>query len=452
MSRLIVGKSASDELDWFRKGLLYQIFPDRMAKLNQTDQSLLASWTDLPTRENFFGGNFKGIEEKLDYVSTLATANVYMTPIFRAPANHRYDTEDYLAIEPMLGSENDFKDLVESASSRGVGIILDGVFNHCGETFGPFVKAIEGDPNSRLWFNFEDRGNEYQTCGGAQFMPKINTSNAEVVAYFEKVMKKWDSFGIRGWRLDVPWKNDVNFWKKLQSLTQDLNSSGLWIAEAWAQWQFASEFNSIMNYHARNRLLDLVHLHHADAEDFFVDLGQWCATRNDPSLILNVVGSHDTTRLINMCGGNAISAQIILTLNSLIPGVPMLYYGDEIGMEGENDPDCRRTFPTKLTLSQEAFLNVVRPVFNLRGLHTSLSHGDLQLESARNHAFIFSRNSDGCRILVAGNTSERIERFNFEASSDWTIIAGNIEIGEGEVLLHPNTLVYQLAPGCSCKM
>jgi glycosidase len=207
-----------------------------------------------------------------------------------------------------------------------------------------------------------------------------------------------------------------------------------------------------MNYHARNRLLDLVHLHHSDAEDFFVDLGQWCATRNDPSLILNVVGSHDTTRLINMCGGNAISAQIILALNSFIPGVPMLYYGDEIGMEGENDPDCRRTFPTKLTLSQEAFLNVVRPVFNLRGLHTSLSHGDLQLESARNHAFIFSRNTDGCRILVAGNTSERIERFNFEASSDWTIIAGHIEIGEGEVLIHPNTLVYQLAPGCSCKM
>ena len=452
MRREIVGKSSSDELDWFRKGLLYQIFPDRMAKFNQTHQSPTVPWMDMPTRENFFGGNFKGIEVKLDYISTLSTANIYMTPVFRAPANHRYDTEDYLAIEPMLGSEDDFKGLVQSANSRGVGIILDGVFNHCGETFSPFVKAISGDTHFRSWFHFEDNGNEYQTCGGAQFMPKINTGNEEVLQYFEEVMKKWDSFGIRGWRLDVPWKNDANFWEKLQKLTRNLNSSALWIAEAWAQWQFASEFNSIMNYHARNRLLDLVQLHHADAEDFFVDLGQWCATRNDPSLILNVVGSHDTTRLMNMCAGNATNAQMILALNALIPGVPMLYYGDEIGMEGENDPDCRRSFPTELNPFQESFLGVVQPVFRLRGSHTSLSHGDLQLEAARNHAFIFSRNSDECKILVAGNTSDRIERFSFESNYEWATVSGHIEIGVGEVLLHPHTLVYQLMPGCTCKI
>jgi glycosidase len=450
MSRKIVGKVVCDNLDWFRKGVLYQIFPDRMARSNQHSETGLVQWEAMPSRENFFGGNFQGISEKVGYLDSMSVANIYMTPIFRAPANHRYDTEDYLDLDPLLGSEDDFTKLVTTADQKGIGIILDGVFNHCGETFEPFVKATKGDSRFRSWFHFESDGDEYQTCGGAQFMPKINTGNQEVVRYFEKVMRKWDAFGIRGWRLDVPWKNERSFWKSLKNLTSGLNSSSLWIAEAWAQWQFASEFNSIMNYHARNRLLDLVHLHHADAEDFFDDLGQWCATRTDPSLILNVVGSHDTTRLMNMCHGSTRDAQMILVLNALIPGVPMLYYGDEIGMAGENDPDCRRTFPVLLNENNEKFLNIVKPVFNLRGTHKSLSHGDLQLETARNHAFIFSRNFSNCRVLVAGNTSDRVERFSFDTSSDWQVVSGRIEVQIGEVFLHPRTLVYKLLPGCEC--
>jgi len=450
MSREIVGKVVSDNLDWFRKGVLYQIFPDRMAKSNQHSETGLVQWEAMPSRENFFGGNFQGISEKIGYLDSMSVANIYMTPIFRAPANHRYDTEDYLDLDPLLGSEDDFTKLVTTADQKGIGIILDGVFNHCGETFEPFVEAKKGDSRFRSWFHFESDGDEYQTCGGAQFMPKINTGNQEVVQYFEKVMRKWDSFGIRGWRLDVPWKNERSFWKSLKTSTSSLNSSSLWIAEAWAQWEFASEFNSIMNYHARNRLLDLVHLHHADAEDFFDDLGQWCATRTDPSLILNVVGSHDTTRLMNMCHGSTRDAQMILVLNALIPGVPMLYYGDEIGMAGENDPDCRRTFPVLLNEDNEKFLDIVKPVFNLRGTHKSLSHGDLQLEAARNHAFIFSRNFLNCRVLVAGNTSDRVERFSFDTSSDWQVVSGRIEVQIGEVFLHPRTLVYRLLPGCEC--
>lgn len=449
MRNVHISGSQSDHLDWFRQGVLYQIFPDRFAREVNGEERGLENWDNLPTRENFFGGNFKGIQSKTDYLNELAIKNIYFTPIFKAPANHRYDTSDYLELEPLLGNEEEFKSLVGELKKSNVGVVLDAVFNHCGEEFPPFQKALQGDESSRKWFQFDGPKNEYQTVGGAQMMPQLNTANDEVFDYFVKVMRKWDSFGIRGWRLDVPWKTETGFFDRVKQELKPLSSNKLWIAEAWWLWNLMQYSESIMNYHARNRILDFVHRHHADAEDFIIDLLQWTSQWNDPSLILNVVGSHDTPRLLNMCDGDKVDALFSLALNMMIPGVPMLYYGDEIALPGENDPDCRRTFPEILSTEETQFLSKVKTFTKLRASHKSLSHGSFDSIHLRNHALVFKRSYADCEIFLAINTNYRVEAFKTTLDLEWNVIEGKVKNEDGIIELHPKSLAI-FVKNCKC--
>jgi len=390
------------------------------------------------------------VTSRLDYLADLGVASLYSTPVFDAPANHRYDTEDYLSIAPMLGTEDDLRALVDAGRSRGIGLILDGVFNHCGETFPPFVRAMAGDPAAREMFHFHPETDDYQTVGGARFMPKLNHDSPAVFDYVVEILRKWDGFGIAGWRLDVPWKVPNAFWDRVRAVTGDLHANQLWIAEAWAQWAFADSFESIMNYHSRNRLLDLVHLHHADAEDFFGDYAQWTSTRTDPSVILNVVGSHDTARIRTMCGGSSRDALMVLALNTLLPGVPMLYYGDEIGLEGDNDPGCRGTYPRELDQYQILFLASLAPLLKARALHKALSHGDLQVEALRNHGFVATRTFGDCTVRIAGNTSDNPEPFPVFALGEWQVVVGEAPAAAHGLEIQPRSLAVQFSQSCGC--
>ena len=449
MRNVHIPGAQSDHLDWFRQGALYQIFPDRFARAQKTNEPNLENWNNLPTRENYFGGNFKGIQSKIDYLNELAIKNIYFTPIFKAPANHRYDTSDYLKLEPLIGNEEEFKSLVESLKKSKIGVILDAVFNHCGEEFSSFQKALQGDESSRKWFQFDGPQNEYQTVGGAQMMPQLNTANDEVFEYFVQVMRKWDSFGIKGWRLDVPWKTEIGFFDRIKHELKPLASNKLWIAEAWWLWNLMQYSESIMNYHARNRILDYVHRHHADAEDFIIDLLQWTSQWNDPSLILNVIGSHDTPRLLNMCEGVEVDAFFSIALNMMIPGVPMLYYGDEIAMPGENDPDCRRTFPETLNSEEQKFLDKVKTLTNLRASHKSLSHGSFDSIHLRNHALVFKRSQSDCEIFMAINTNDRVEAFKTFLDLEWNVFEGKVKNEDGIIELHPKSLAI-FVKNCKC--
>lgn len=447
MSIEISPTAPKDQLDWFRSGTLYQIFPDRFARSETGERADLEPWEAKPNRENFFGGDIQGIASRLSYFKELGVSNIYLNPIFTAPSNHRYDTSNYFQIDPLLGGKSDLENLVVEAKIKSIGVILDGVFNHVGNQFPEFQRALSGDHDARAFFDFVNGTNTYQTCGGADILPKLNHSNPEVLRLVADVMKFWDRTGIMGWRLDVPWKVPKRFWQLLRTALVDTQSSALWIAEAWQQWGFADDFESVTNYFSRTRLLDFVLRHDADAEDLVIDIAQWCNLRRDPSLISNAIGSHDTSRLMTECKGDSESALMILVLNQFLPGVPLLYYGDEIGLEGENDPGCRATMPESLNPPQRLFLERIRPIIRMRQEHLALSHGSFNIIETRNRTLIISREYENCQISLAINAGYASQEISTSLPGQWSALVGSIPDGN---LIPSQSLAIKSSITCPC--
>jgi cyclomaltodextrinase len=409
----------SDHLDFVRKGPIYQIFPDRFAR----DESVpadrpLVPWATEPTPQNFFGGNLRGVASKLDYLSTLGAANIYFNPIFRAPSNHRYDTESYFEIDPLLGSAEDLKALTADARARGIGVLLDGVFNHCGKTMPEFLAAKAGDAELAKLFHLYPDGS-YQTFGGTDFMPKFNTAEPAMLDFVERVLRHWHDFGISGWRFDVPYKFEPGFMAALRERVRDLDSARYFIAEAWNEWSFADNFEAVQNYRSGYRILDYVHKHAADAEDFILDIMRWGKTWGDFSVLPNFIDSHDTARFATLVEGRRDSWMLGFALHMLIPGVPVVYSGTELALEGVNDPGCRATYPTELSADQRIALEFSTPWMHLRGNSKALSHGGIEVVELKNHAMIFERAASGQSIRVLVNTGYRDELLNTDVSGTW---------------------------------
>jgi cyclomaltodextrinase len=341
---------SSSRPDWVPDAVFYQIFPERYRNGDPAnDPPGVGPWDAAPTRENFLGGDLAGIRESLSYLVDLGVTGLYMTPFFEAKTNHRYDCSDYLKIDPAMGDEQLLRELVADAHTGGIRVLLDGVFNHCGDGFWAFRDLIEKGEDSpyRDWFfqrsfPIEQDPPNYKTCGGAAFLPKLNTENSEVRDYLLKVAAYWiDAAGIDGWRLDVPWKADRDFWQAFQQVVKMRSPDAYLAGEIWRDgraWQ--DVFDGVMNYRYRNCLLDYCVFDHMDAEDFQFETDALFA---EPyaEWQLNLLGSHDTPRLLTLCQGDARRAMLALFGLFVAPGAPMLYYGDEIGMMGENDPGCR---------------------------------------------------------------------------------------------------------------
>ena len=406
-----------DHLDFVRRGPIYQIFPERFAR----DESVpadrpLVDWDTPPTPQNFFGGNLLGIQGKLDYLAEIKAANIYFNPIFEAPSNHRYDTHDYFKIDPLLGTNEDFRDLTSAAKAHNIGVILDGVFNHVGETYPDFVKARETKTQDKF-FIYPD--GSYQTFGGATALPKLNTEHPATLDLVERVLRHWHDFGIAAWRLDVPYKFAPGFMRQLRERTKDLDSARYFIAEAWNEWTFATDFEAVQNYRTGNRITDYVHKHSADAEDFIFDIIRWCESAPDFSVLPHFIDSHDTARFATTCEGRADSWQLGFALHMLVPGVPVVFSGTEIALEGVNDPGCRLTFPRTLNADQRAALEYSKPWMRLRGTNKALSHGGIELHELKNHALLFERKHDGQSVEVLVNTGYHDELMLANIAGEW---------------------------------
>lgn len=402
---------------WLNHAIFYQIFPDRFANGDSTnDPQGVFPWGSQPDREHFMGGDLRGIIQKLDYLQELGINALYLNPIFQAGTNHRYDTHNYFEIDPALGTKVDFKQLVDESHRRGIHILLDGVFNHCGLEFSPFQDLIEkGDASPyRDWF-FVDRFPvttsplSYQTCGGAEYLPKLNTTNQAVQDFILDVAEYWiREFNIDGWRLDVPWKADFDFWKHFRTRVKQVKPDAYIVGEIWRDsltWLDGTTCDGTMNYPLREYLLDFCVHDHMDAEDFAYFLTRLLDDLGDNrGGQLNLIGSHDTARVLELAAGDRRKMKLISGLQMLLPGVPMIYYGDEVGLRGANDPDCRRCMPWEPEVWDQDLYAHYQKMIQIRRQHTWLSHAEVKVEKVLNGYLALWLRSGAERMLVIANS------------------------------------------------
>lgn len=402
--------------EWVADAVFYQIFVDRFANGDRsTDLPGNVAWSSAPTRDNTFGGDLQGILDHLPYLQDLGVNALYLTPVFRARSNHKYDTCDYLQVDPAFGSEGLLRRLVSAAHEHGIRIILDAVFNHCGEGFWAFedVKRNGASSPHAHWFfvdSFPVRTDppNYQTCGASVYLPKLNVLNPETRDYLLGVATYWiEQCDIDGWRLDVPWKVPLEFWRLFRERVKQAKPEAYIVGEIWRDpgpWLQGDTCDGVMNYPLREAILDFCVRETMDAEDIDYEMrhGQSVQGRSAPYQ-LNLLGSHDTPRLLTLCSGDLDRAILSATLLFASVGAPMIYYGDELGVTGGNDPDCRKPMPWSEASQERKLFHTFRRLVSARRQHPALRRGSFETVWLRNAVYAFRRRHGQDEILVVLN-------------------------------------------------
>ncbi|MCL4386615.1 MAG: glycoside hydrolase family 13 protein [Actinobacteria bacterium] len=408
------------ELNWVKDAIFYQIFPDRFYNGNlKNDPPGVAQWESLPTRNNFFGGDLEGIKKKLLYLKETGINAIYLNPVFKAGTNHKYDTWDYFSIDPAFGSESELIELVNKAHNLHIKVILDGVFNHCGDGFWAFKDVLEKGKKSKYYDWFFILGDKiikdpvnYQTAGGCEYLPKLNVNNQETRKYIFEAVSYWTKNAkIDGWRLDVPWKISFDFWKNFRELVKIINPESYLVGEIWRDpefWIHSDTFDGVMNYKLRDLIIDFCIRDSLDAEDFDYELKYLSKIMGQKIyFMLNLLSSHDTPRILTLANNDVSRVILAITFLMTYIGVPMIYYGDEIGMEGGNDPDCRRTMIWDESLWNKKINNTYKKLIDLRLNHSSLRTGEFVTLLVFNRFYSYLRSDSSDNIIVVINAGER---------------------------------------------
>ena len=425
--------------DWFGRGVSYQIFPDRFCRSRVPDPAGLVgdrtvheNWQDTPEfrpdergeirNRDFFGGDLAGIISKLDYLKSLGVTTLYLNPIFEAASNHRYNTADYMAIDPMLGTAEDFRALCREAHARGMRVLLDGVFNHTGSAsryfnadgFYPELGAAQSkDSPYYNWYHFTHWPDSYDAWWGIKTLPAVEENQASyrdfIIRSEDSVVRHWLRCGADGWRLDVADELPDDFIVELRQAMDAEKPDCLLLGEVWEdgsnkiaydrrrKYLLGRETHGLMNYPFRTAALDW--LCGGDAAAFRESMEQLRENYPSPAFYsaMNFLSTHDTPRILTLLGGEPTPADKAeraaarlspagrelarrrLMLGALLlytfPGSPTVYYGDEAGMEGYEDPLNRRAFPWGA--EDEELLRWYRKLGQLRGGRPSLQRGDI---------------------------------------------------------------------------
>ena len=432
--------------DWVKDAIFYQIFPDRFAKgMLEFMPANLQPWGAVPTPHGFQGGNLAGVMEKLDYLVDLGANAIYFNPIFSSASNHRYHTYDYYRIDPLLGSNKNFRQLLDAAHERGIRVILDGVFNHASRGFFQFNHILECGPESPYidWFHIksyplyayhESRKPNYKAWWGLRELPKFNTDNPEVRRFIFDVAKYWIDFGIDGWRLDVPGEiDDDEFWREFRQIVKDANPEAYIVGEIWVdeikktakRWLQGDQFDAIMNYGFRSACIKffigdqieeslLSRRPHApteplDAESFAGQI-ETLLGNYSPEIVYaqyNLLESHDTARYLSIAKNDKRLLKLAVTFQMTYPGAPAIYYGSEIGLQGGHDPDCRRAMSWNQSQWDTEILDHYKKLISIRKSHPSLRRGDYKAlyASASDGIYAFIRCLDNDKLVIILNNS-----------------------------------------------
>lgn len=447
--------------DWLKGGVIYQVFPDRFnfsPKGTVVLKPKMRNWGEMPEwkpneqgkilNDDFFGGNFKGIEEKLGYLKELGVTALYLNPISKSYSNHRYDTSDYLKFDELLGTDEEFLSLVNSAKKMGIEIIFDGVYNHTGDDsvyfnkYGtyPELGAYQSEKSKyHDWYTFQKFPNLYTSWWGINVLPTINKNSVEFENFVSNdVLPRYFSFGAMGVRLDVVDELPSNFVKKIRKSVKSSNKDAVIIGEVWedasnkiaysrrCEYFWGDELDSVMNYPLKNALINYLITGKTDTllQTVLEQLNNYppCVLNS----LMNILGTHDTPRILSVLSGAKIpnerdelssftltSGERELAVKRLkqalcfiftIYGVPSIYYGDERGFEGGKDPfnRCCMSFEG----GNEDIYNLIKTLSKIRSQNEVFKDGNLSIEYAKNGVFAFSRKSKSQEITVilnAGN-------------------------------------------------
>lgn len=353
-------------IDWVTKTVWYQIFPERFANGDPTnDPAGTLTWgSRTPERQDFFGGDLQGILDHLDYLTDLGINGLYLCPIFEAHSNHKYDTIDYYKVDPAFGTPDTLKALIHACHERGIKVMLDAVFNHIGETSPQWQDVIKNGANSPYadWFhiyefpvcytageNFEKAtALNYDVFAFTPHMPKLNTANPDVQNYLLASATYWiREFDSDAWRLDVANEVDHAFWKKFRTACRAVKPDVYILGEIWhsaQSWLQGDEFDAVMNYAYTDAILQYFVKKQSSIEQLISNLGEQLMLYRTQTnqMQLNVLDSHDTPRLLTEVNGDQELMKQLVAFTYLQPGIPCLYYGDEIGLTGGMDPACRK--------------------------------------------------------------------------------------------------------------
>lgn len=369
------------KVDWCDHAVFYQIFIDRFrCGDREKDRSYInRSWGEIPDAKSFYGGDLKGVTEKLGYLSDLGVTALYLTPVFSSPSNHKYDTIDYYRVDEMFGSAADLKELVQRAHERGMKVVLDAVFNHCSMLCAQFQDVLKKGRSSRYHDWFIIRGDKpdpqncnYECFAACSYMPKWNTSNPDVQDYLLDIALHWmRECSVDGWRLDVADEVSHDFWRRFRKAVKRENPQAILIGESWhdaGAWLRGDEFDGIMNYSFTKACIDYFARGTRSVQSFCDRLNEILMRNTDQvnEMMLNLLDSHDTERFLTLAKENAAALRCALAVLFFFPGMPCVCYGTEIGMIGDYEPDSRRTFDWNEAHWDKSLQETVRTLALLR--------------------------------------------------------------------------------------
>lgn len=409
----------------------------------------------------FFGGDLWGVAEKLDHICSLGADYIYLSPVFTAASNHKYDVGDYLSVDPAFGGDGALRALIAAAKARGVGVILDGVFDHTGDDSAYFNKygSFPGtgayqSPSSEYfgWYDFRRYPDEYASWWNVPILPKINTAEPSFRRFIcERVVPKWSALGVAGWRLDVADELSDVFLDDFRAALGRCDPRAFIIGEVWddasdkcaygkrRRYFSSGQLDSVMNYPLRDAAIAYVLNGDSDRLRRTLDGLLWRYPPHNANSLMNFLGTHDTPRILTVLGDSLpesspnadLSADrlapqareralrltaIAFTLICAAPGALSIYYGDEAGMEGHGDPFCRRPYPWGR--EDRGLLAHLRRLGGIRRAHRAFADGDLRILALDRRTALIARRAPGDFVLCAVNRSE--DPCRLAASSEFT--------------------------------
>lgn len=425
---------------WVQDTTWYQIFPDRFFPGSKPRPGFLpfGSITKGINNHQFFGGTINGVTEKIPYLKDLGITGIYFTPIFKALSAHKYDTTDYMQIDPQFGTNNDFYNLVQTAHQAGIKVILDAVFNHCGWDFSfwqdvikhkkasPYYDAFYIESDAFIDFDLDENGRpkkgfsrhplKYETFATTPFMPKLNTSNPLMEEYLLKVAHYWTkNYHLDGWRLDVSNEVSHQFWRKFRTLVKSINPNAYILGENWDDsnpWLNGDQLDGVMNYELSYPIWQFFGTHPSDkkinGDEFKAMINSLLVrypTHIAPNLF-NMIDSHDTIRILNRCGHNLAIVKLALIFLFSFTGAPSLYYGTEIAMEGEHDPDNRRCMIWDDKNLNSDMMKFTKKLIKLRKQYASFKSVDIHWLMSSENVLIYQKDDT---IFILNNNDKHMQ-------------------------------------------